>query len=184
MPDRSCPPPAEKSRTDPAMLRSSHALVAVLAIALPIRRHQLPRHSPSRANTRSRSSVSRSRDRRSQATMRTAPTRSKAACRAAGLAKLFDDTRGTISSKGTISGKKMVPQAFRADYTSGKKASVVDIRFANGAVDLDAGHPGAGQARPQELGAARRQRPGCRCSIRWPPPSSMPTASTRSAAAR
>ncbi|UVK40269.1 DUF3108 domain-containing protein [Mesorhizobium sp. AR10] len=52
----------------------------------------------------------------------------------AGLAKLFDDTQGTISSKGTISGKQMRPQAFRADYTSGKKASVVDIRFANGAV--------------------------------------------------
>jgi hypothetical protein len=53
---------------------------------------------------------------------------------AAGLAKLFDDTRGTISSKGRIAGKKLVPEAFRADYTSGKKASVVDIRFANGAV--------------------------------------------------
>lgn len=53
---------------------------------------------------------------------------------AAGLAKLFDDTKGTVSSKGTISGKQMRPQAFRADYTSGKKASVVDIRFANGAV--------------------------------------------------
>ncbi|TGP53864.1 DUF3108 domain-containing protein [bacterium M00.F.Ca.ET.230.01.1.1] len=53
---------------------------------------------------------------------------------AAGLAKLFDDTRGTISSKGTISSQKMVPQAFRADYTSGKKASLVDIRFGNGNV--------------------------------------------------
>ncbi|MBZ9678305.1 DUF3108 domain-containing protein [Mesorhizobium sp. ES1-1] len=53
---------------------------------------------------------------------------------AAGLAKLFDDTRGTISSKGAISGKKMVPQAFRADYTSGKKVSAIDIRFANGTV--------------------------------------------------
>ncbi|WP_404925489.1 DUF3108 domain-containing protein [Mesorhizobium sp. ORM16] len=53
---------------------------------------------------------------------------------AAGLAKLFDDTRGTISSRGTISGQKMVPQVFRADYTSGKKASAIDIRFANGNV--------------------------------------------------
>ncbi|MDX8518554.1 DUF3108 domain-containing protein [Mesorhizobium dulcispinae] len=53
---------------------------------------------------------------------------------AAGIAKLFDDTKGTISSKGTISGQQMRPQAFRADYTSGKKASVVDIRFANGGV--------------------------------------------------
>ena len=53
---------------------------------------------------------------------------------AAGLATLFDDTSGTISSKGKILGKQMQPQAFRADYKSGKKASVVDIRFANGAV--------------------------------------------------
>ncbi|MET2831773.1 DUF3108 domain-containing protein [Mesorhizobium shangrilense] len=52
----------------------------------------------------------------------------------AGLAKLFDDTRGTISSKGTIAGQQMQPQAFRADYTSGKKASMIDIRFADGAV--------------------------------------------------
>lgn len=53
---------------------------------------------------------------------------------AAGLGRLFDDTKGTISSKGTISGQQMQPRAFRADYTSGKKASVVDIRFANGGV--------------------------------------------------
>ncbi|TGV62168.1 DUF3108 domain-containing protein, partial [Mesorhizobium sp. M2D.F.Ca.ET.160.01.1.1] len=53
---------------------------------------------------------------------------------AAGLGRLFDDTKGTISSKGTISDKRMTPQVFRADYTSGKKASMVDIRFANGAV--------------------------------------------------
>jgi len=52
----------------------------------------------------------------------------------AGIATLFDDTSGTISSKGKILGKQMQPQAFRADYKSGKKASVVDIRFANGAV--------------------------------------------------
>ncbi|MER8868926.1 DUF3108 domain-containing protein [Mesorhizobium sp. M0814] len=53
---------------------------------------------------------------------------------AAGLATLFDDTRGTISSKGKISGKQLQPQAFHADYTSGKKASMIDIQFANGVV--------------------------------------------------
>ncbi|MGX5826362.1 DUF3108 domain-containing protein [Mesorhizobium sp. 43Arga] len=67
---------------------------------------------------------------------------------AAGLAKLFDDTRGTISSKGTISGKKMVPQAFRADYTSGKKVSAIDIRFANGAVTSTQVIPAPGQRDP------------------------------------
>src|SRR5882724_8885422 len=68
---------------------------------------------------------------------------------AAGLAKLFDDTRGTISSKGTISGKQMQPQAFRADYTSGKKASVVDIRFANGAVTSTQVIPAPGKRDPK-----------------------------------
>jgi hypothetical protein len=75
----------------------------------------------------------------------------------AGLAKLFDDTRGTISSKGTISGKKMVPQVFRADYTSGKKASVVDIRFANGAVTSTQVIPAPGKRDPKNwvpLGAS------------------------------
>ncbi|MER8574333.1 DUF3108 domain-containing protein [Mesorhizobium sp. M1338] len=68
---------------------------------------------------------------------------------AAGLARLFDDTRGTISSKGTISGKKMVPRAFRADYTSGKKASTVDIRFADGAVTSTRVVPAPGKRDPK-----------------------------------
>ncbi|TIR36618.1 MAG: DUF3108 domain-containing protein [Mesorhizobium sp.] len=52
----------------------------------------------------------------------------------AGLATIFDDTRGTVSSKGKISGKQLQPQTFRADYTSGEKASMIDIQFANGTV--------------------------------------------------
>jgi hypothetical protein len=52
----------------------------------------------------------------------------------AGLATMFDDTRGTISSKGKMSGKRLQPEAFRADYKSGKKASMIDIQFANGTV--------------------------------------------------
>ena len=67
---------------------------------------------------------------------------------AAGLGRLFDDTKGTISSKGTISGKQMLPQAFRADYTSGKKASVVDIRFSNGAVTSTQVVPAPGKRDP------------------------------------
>ena len=52
----------------------------------------------------------------------------------AGLATIFDDTRGTLKATGRIAGDQLVPTAFRADYTSGKKASLVDIRFAGGRV--------------------------------------------------
>jgi hypothetical protein len=53
---------------------------------------------------------------------------------AAGLARLFDDTTGTLKATGRVSGQRVVPQSFRADYTSGKKASMLDIRFADGVV--------------------------------------------------
>jgi hypothetical protein len=52
----------------------------------------------------------------------------------AGLATIFDDTRGTLKATGTIKSDRLVPALFRADYLSGKKASLVDIRFANGMV--------------------------------------------------
>jgi hypothetical protein len=52
----------------------------------------------------------------------------------AGLAQLFDDTRGTISTSGRVLGNRVEPKAFRADYTSGKKASLIDIRFTKGNV--------------------------------------------------
>ncbi|MBN9242040.1 MAG: DUF3108 domain-containing protein [Mesorhizobium sp.] len=53
---------------------------------------------------------------------------------AAGLARLFDDTTGTMQAVGKVTQKRVVPQSFRADYTSGKKASMLDIRFADGVV--------------------------------------------------
>ncbi|MGT2464672.1 DUF3108 domain-containing protein [Mesorhizobium atlanticum] len=68
---------------------------------------------------------------------------------AAGLGRLFDDTKGTISSKGIISDKRMTPQVFRADYTSGKKASMVDIRFSNGAVSSTQVVPAPGKRDPK-----------------------------------
>jgi hypothetical protein len=52
----------------------------------------------------------------------------------AGLGAIFDDTKGTISAAGKFSGKETRPESFRADYVSGKKASVVDIRFSDGNV--------------------------------------------------
>lgn len=48
----------------------------------------------------------------------------------AGLAAFFDDTKGTISSRGNFGGGRTRPDAFRADYVSGKKASLVDVRFS------------------------------------------------------
>ncbi|MBT1157385.1 DUF3108 domain-containing protein [Aminobacter anthyllidis] len=48
----------------------------------------------------------------------------------AGLAAFFDDTRGTISSRGSFGDGRTQPRSFRADYVSGKVSSLVDIRFA------------------------------------------------------
>ena len=52
----------------------------------------------------------------------------------AGLGAIFDDTKGTLSATGSFSGKAVRPDMFRADYVSGKKASIVDIRFSDGNV--------------------------------------------------
>ena len=52
----------------------------------------------------------------------------------AGLAQLFDDTRGTLSASGSFSDAATRPEKFRADYVSGGKKGVVDIRFAGGDV--------------------------------------------------
>lgn len=54
--------------------------------------------------------------------------------KSAGLGAIFDDTKGTLSAVGRFSGKVARPELFRADYVSGKKASVVDIRFSKGTV--------------------------------------------------
>lgn len=53
---------------------------------------------------------------------------------AAGLARIFDDTEGTVTASGRLTGKGLEPRAFRADYTSGKKSSLVAIQFSRGAV--------------------------------------------------
>ena len=52
----------------------------------------------------------------------------------AGLAELFDSTRGTISSTGRFDGKTTQPSAFRVDYTEGAKSQTTAIRFRGGAV--------------------------------------------------
>ena len=51
-----------------------------------------------------------------------------------GIARLFDDTDGTTKVEGVISGGKIRPNAFSANYISGRKKGTTEIRFANGAV--------------------------------------------------
>jgi hypothetical protein len=52
----------------------------------------------------------------------------------AGLAQLFDDTKGTISSVGRFAGKTTEATAFRVDYTEGKTSQSTSIRFRDGSV--------------------------------------------------
>lgn len=52
----------------------------------------------------------------------------------AGLARLFDDTSGSLTARGRVADGKVVPEAFRADYKSGKKASLLELGFSGGAV--------------------------------------------------
>lgn len=130
------------------MLRSPHALVAMLAIALPSAASAASPQSFKGEYTVSFLGLSIAKSTFSSRYENGAYA-IQGSVSAAGLAKLFDDTRGTISSKGTIAGKKMVPQAFRADYTSGKKASVVDIRFANGRVTSTKVVPAPGKRDPK-----------------------------------
>jgi hypothetical protein len=53
---------------------------------------------------------------------------------AAGMGALFDDTKGTLAASGRFSGEVTRPTRFRADYVSGKKATVVEIGFSGGDV--------------------------------------------------
>jgi hypothetical protein len=52
----------------------------------------------------------------------------------AGLARLFDDTRGTLHATGRLAKGQMEPRAFRADYVYGDKQSMVEISFAGNRV--------------------------------------------------
>jgi hypothetical protein len=52
----------------------------------------------------------------------------------AGIAELFDDTRGTTTASGSFSGDVARPNAFAADYTTGRKAKKIAISFAGGSV--------------------------------------------------
>jgi hypothetical protein len=52
----------------------------------------------------------------------------------AGLAELFDDTKGTTSASGSFSRGIARPDVFAADYTTGRKAKKIAISFADGTV--------------------------------------------------
>lgn len=52
----------------------------------------------------------------------------------AGVAELFDDTKGTTSASGSFVGGVARPDGFAADYTTGKKAKKIAVSFANGSV--------------------------------------------------
>ncbi|WP_295806794.1 DUF3108 domain-containing protein [uncultured Nitratireductor sp.] len=52
----------------------------------------------------------------------------------AGVARLFDKTDGTVTSKGRLSGQSVVPSSYELAYTSGRKRETTSIRFARGRV--------------------------------------------------
>lgn len=52
----------------------------------------------------------------------------------AGIARLFDDTTGTTSAEGVIRNGHVRPSMFRANYISGRKQGVTEVRFADRAV--------------------------------------------------
>jgi hypothetical protein len=58
----------------------------------------------------------------------------KGAVSAAGLAQLFDNTQGSVSSSGHFAGQRTQPTAFRVEYSEGSKAKMTAIRFKNGTV--------------------------------------------------
>lgn len=51
-----------------------------------------------------------------------------------GLARLFDDTTGTLTARGRFGPEHPMPDSFRANYTYGSKASSIDVRFRDGNV--------------------------------------------------
>ena len=58
-----------------------------------------------------------------------------------GLARIFDDTRGTTSVEGRIRGEAVLPVSFDADYVSGRKKSSTAIRFSGDAVESVVNRP-------------------------------------------
>ena len=54
--------------------------------------------------------------------------------KSAGLAEIFDDTKGTISARGVVAKAGMVPASYVVNYVSGNKNKNTTLGFANGNV--------------------------------------------------
>ena len=54
--------------------------------------------------------------------------------KSAGLAEIFDDTKGTITSRGVVAKSGMVPASYIVNYVSGNKNKNTTLGFANGNV--------------------------------------------------
>lgn len=52
----------------------------------------------------------------------------------AGIAQIFDRTKGTSSASGSLAGGEVRPGAFRMDYTEGKRKQMTALAFKGGAV--------------------------------------------------
>ncbi len=52
----------------------------------------------------------------------------------AGLAELFDDTRGTIDVSGSVAKDTVLPASYAVNYTSGKKKKRTALGFAKGSI--------------------------------------------------
>ncbi|WP_258045531.1 DUF3108 domain-containing protein [Mesorhizobium sp. NBSH29] len=54
--------------------------------------------------------------------------------KSAGLAEMFDDTKGTTSTSGSFTAKSTRPVSFAADYVTGKKKKKIAMSFAGDAI--------------------------------------------------
>lgn len=59
----------------------------------------------------------------------------------AGLAELFDSTRGTIVASGSVGKAAPLPMAYATDYVSGRKKQRTEIRFSRGNVSDTVNNP-------------------------------------------
>ena len=61
--------------------------------------------------------------------------RIRGSLKSSGVARIFDDTKGTTAVEGTIRNGAVLPASFDSDYVSGRKKSSTAIRFSGDAVE-------------------------------------------------
>lgn len=52
----------------------------------------------------------------------------------AGLARVFDRTRGAVSASGRVAGDTVAPSSYSMNYTTGRRSRAAEIAFSRGAV--------------------------------------------------